>query len=42
MAVGAGTYREFLERLRPTALMMLARLIVGVVGVVELPSIYAN
>jgi hypothetical protein len=36
---GAGTYQEYFERLRPTALMMLATLIIGVVG---LASTYAN
>ena len=36
---GAGTYRDFLEHLRPTALMMSFCLILGVVG---LPSTYAN
>jgi hypothetical protein len=36
---GAGTYRDFLQRLRPTALMILGTLIVGVVG---LASTYAN
>jgi len=36
---GVGTYREFLERLRPTVLLMLATLICGVVGLV---STYAN
>jgi hypothetical protein len=36
---GAGTYREFLERFKPVALMMVAALIVGIVGLV---STYAN
>jgi cbb3-type cytochrome oxidase subunit 1 len=37
--MGAGTSREFLERLRPAALFMVALLIIGVVG---LASTYAN
>jgi hypothetical protein len=32
---GAGTYREFLERLRPTALMILVCLILGIGGLVS-------
>jgi hypothetical protein len=36
---GAGTYREFLKRLRPAALMMLFCLVVGIVG---LAWAYAN
>jgi hypothetical protein len=32
---GAGTYREFLKRLRPTVLMILACLILGVGGLVS-------
>jgi hypothetical protein len=36
---GAGTYGDFFRRLRPTALMMLWCLILGVVG---LSSTYAN
>jgi hypothetical protein len=36
---GAGTYRDFLERFRPTVLIMVASLIIGVVG---LASTYVN